>query len=140
MVTDYKSGSSWLYTQKDPFHQGRVVQHLLYLLMAEARLKETQALHPPVTAFRFLFPTTRAQGEDVLLSREILEEGIGVLEDLCDLARTGCFVPTDNARDCGYCDYVLVCGDVARQAVRMAAKLEGDDDRLDPLRRLRGYD
>ena len=139
VVTDYKSGSSWLYTRKDRFQEGRVVQHLLYILMADARLKETHALAAPVAAFRFLFPTPKTQGESVLLTREELEAGMEVLTDLCDLAQSGCFIPTDNSKDCKWCDYKLICGDVQAQARRIVAKLEASDERLDPMRKLRGY-
>ena len=140
VITDYKSGSKNPFTKKDRFGEGRIVQHLLYLLMVEARLKETLALAPQVAVFRFLFPTTRDQGESVVLSREELEERMDVLEDLCSVAESGCFASTDTARDCDWCDYTLICGDTGAQARRMAAKLqEGDDPRLDPIRRLRGY-
>ncbi len=140
VITDYKSGNKKPFTGKDRFKEGRIVQHLLYLLMVEARLKETLALAPSVAAFRFLFPTIRDQGDSVVLSREELEDRIDVLEDLCCLAESGCFAPTDTADDCTWCDYTLICGDTGAQARRVAVKLqEGDDPRLDPMRRLRGY-
>ncbi len=139
VITDYKSGSSWLYTGKDPFHKGRVVQHLLYILMAESCLTPTTGAAARVAAFRFLFPTAQTQGEGLILTRETLEEGSQVLAHLCDLAGAGCFTPTDNASDCKWCDYALVCGDTAAQALRVAEKLKGSDPGLDPMRKLRGY-
>jgi ATP-dependent helicase/DNAse subunit B len=60
VITDYKSGSNWLYTRKDPFHQGRVVQHLFYILMVESCLTQ-DAGHAVRVAFRFLFPTVQTQ-------------------------------------------------------------------------------
>jgi ATP-dependent helicase/nuclease subunit B len=148
VITDYKSGSNWLYTRKDPFHQGRVVQHLLYILMAESCLGESIAhedgqsarSQARVAAFRFLFPTAQAQGEAVLLTRETLESGRQVLAHLCELAGSGCFVPTDDDNDCKYCDYSPACGNTASQALRVAAKLAADDPVLDPMRKLRGYE
>ena len=139
VITDYKSGGSRWYTDKDRFHEGRLVQHLLYILMVEARLKETLALAPQVAAFRFLFPTSGAQGEAVLLTRDELTDRMDVLHSLCDLAGSGCFTPTDHSNDCRWCDYTLICGDTVFQAKGIARKLEGDDERLDPLRKLRGY-
>jgi ATP-dependent helicase/nuclease subunit B len=139
VITDYKSGSAWAYTQKDKFREGRVVQHLLYILMVDARLKETLALPPQVAAFRFLFPTSSAQGEDVLLTREELTDRMDVLLSLCDLAEAGCFTPTDQPDDCRWCDYTLICGDTRYQAKCIAGKLAGDDESLEPLRKLRGY-
>ncbi|MDT8396542.1 MAG: PD-(D/E)XK nuclease family protein [bacterium] len=140
VITDYKSGSNWLYTRKDPFNQGRVVQHLFYVRMAESCLARSAGHNARVVAFRYLFPTAQAQGEAVLLARETLEDGREVLAHLCDLAGSGCFVATDDAGDCKWCDYALVCGDTASQALRVAAKLAGDDPALDPMRKLRGYE
>jgi len=140
VITDYKSGSNWLYTRKDPFHQGRVVQHLFYILMAESCLTQSIGHTARVAAFRFLFPTVQTQGEGVLLTRETLEEGREVLTHLCDLANTGCFPPTDDDGDCKWCDYALACGNTASQALRVAGKLKGDDPTLDPMRKLRGYE
>jgi ATP-dependent helicase/nuclease subunit B len=139
VVTDYKSGGSRWYTQKDRFHEGRLVQHLLYILMVDARLKETLALPSQVAAFRFLFPTSSAQGEGVFLTREELTDRMDVLFSLCDLAESGCFTPTDQPDDCRWCDYTLICGDTSYQAKCIAGKLAGDEDPLEPLRKLRGY-
>jgi ATP-dependent helicase/nuclease subunit B len=139
VITDYKSGGSRWYTQKDRFHEGRLVQHLLYILMVDARLKEALALAPEVAAFRFLFPTSAAQGEAVLLTRDELTDRMDVLHNLCDLAGSGCFTPTDHPDDCRWCDYTLICGDTVFQAKGIVRKLEGDDERLGPLRKLRGY-
>jgi hypothetical protein len=107
--------------------------------MVDARLKETLALPPQVAAFRFLFPTSSAQGEDVLLTREELTDRMDVLLSLCDLAEAGCFTPTDQPDDCRWCDYTLICGDTRYQAKCIAGKLAGDDESLEPLRKLRGY-
>jgi ATP-dependent helicase/nuclease subunit B len=140
VITDYKSGSTWLYKQKDPFRQGRVVQHLLYVLAVGQCLKDAGEPGARVAAFRFLFPTAQTQGEGVVFEREQLEDGLEVLENLCDIAGAGCFTPTDEANDCGYCDYALVCGDIASQALAMAEKLSGGDPALAAMRRLRGYE
>lgn len=140
VITDYKSGSNWLYTRKDPFHKGRVIQHLLYIRMAESCLVQTVGATARVAAFRFLFPTAQTQGEGLLLTRETLEEGSQVLAHLCDIARTGCFTPTDEDGDCTWCDYALICGDTAAQALRVTEKLKGSDPGLDPMRKLRRYE
>ena len=117
-----------------------MVQHLLYILMTEKCLVEAVGGTARVAAFRFLFPTAQAQGEAVFLTREALEDGMNVLARLCDLAGSGCFVPTDDDNDCKYCDYSPACGDTAAQALRVAGKLAGDDPVLDPMRKLRGYE
>ena len=140
VITDYKSGSNWLYTRKDPFNQGRVVQHLFYILMAESCLAQGAGDTARVATFRYLFPTAQTQGESVLLTREALEGGREVLAHLCDLAGAGCFPPTDDDSDCKWCDYALVCGDTPSTALLAAEKLAGSDPVLDPMRKLRGYE
>jgi ATP-dependent helicase/nuclease subunit B len=140
VITDYKSGSNWAYRQKDPFLQGRVVQHLLYTMAVQQCLVEAGEEGARIAAFRYLFPTAQAQGEDVQLTRETLEEGREVLGHLCDIAGAGCFAPTDSADDCRWCDYALICGDTASQALRMTVKMEGGDPNLIAMRKLRGYE
>jgi hypothetical protein len=63
-----------------------------------------------------------------------------VLGLLTDIAGAGCFTPTDDAADCNWCDYALICGDIAAQALAMAAKLAGGDPNLAAMRKLRGYE
>jgi len=140
VITDYKSGSTWLYTRKDPFCQGRVVQHLLYVLAVQQCLVEAGEPRARVAAFRFLFPTAQTQGEDVVFEREKLEKGREVLGLLTDIAGAGCFTPTDDADDCRWCDYTLICGDIAAQALAMTEKLAGGDPNLTAMRKLRGYE
>jgi len=140
VITDYKTGSSRVYKQKDPFGQGRVVQHLLYVLAVGQCLAEAGEPGARVEEFRFLFPTAQTQGEAVVFNREKLEEERAVFGHLADIAGAGCFTPTDNAEDCRWCQYKLICGDIAAQALAMAAKLEGDDTALAAMRKLRGYE
>jgi hypothetical protein len=140
VITDYKTGSNRPYKLKDPFRKGRVVQHLLYMLAVEQCLTEAGVVNARVAAFRFLFPTVQAQGEDVPFERDTLEAGREVLGRLCDIAGAGCFTPTDDPDDCRYCGYALICGDTASQAVRMAAKLAAGDPALAAMRKLRGYE
>jgi ATP-dependent helicase/nuclease subunit B len=140
VITDYKSGSNWLYKQKDPFNQGRLVQHLMYVLAVGQCLIDAGEPDAKIAAFRFLFPTAQTQGEDVVFEREKLEEGREVLGHLCDIAGAGCFTPTDDVNDCSWCDYSLVCGDIASQAQAMSAKLAGGDPNLLAMRKLRGYE
>jgi hypothetical protein len=75
----------------------------------------------------------------VVLTREELTERLDVLLNLCDLAESGCFLPTDHPDDCRWCDYALICGDTGFQARCVAGKLEGDERKLTPMRKLRGY-
>jgi hypothetical protein len=61
--------------------------------------------------------------------------------DLCELLGSGCFVATDSAKDCEYCDYSLICGDVEAVTTASCAKLGNAENKLlEPFRRLRGID
>jgi ATP-dependent helicase/nuclease subunit B len=117
-----------------------VVQHLLYIMAVEQSLAESGEKDARVAAFRFLFPTAQTQGEDVSFERETLEKGREVLRHLCDIAGAGCFAPTDDEDDCRWCDYALICGDIASQALIMTGKLRGGDPALTAMRKLRGYE
>ena len=55
-----------------------------------------------------------------------------------DLIAAGVFVPTTDAKDCTYCDYLTVCGDaetVTEQSLWKAS--QACNQALEPLRRLR---
>jgi hypothetical protein len=65
-----------------------------------------------------------------------------VIGELLDLAASGTFVPTNDADDCGYCDFAAVCrvkpGSWGRHRSPLAEwARDVDSDVLDLLRRLR---
>jgi len=138
-ITDYKSGSARRYDAADPFKQGRNIQQALYVKLAEKLLRETVGKDAVVQAFRYSFPASRGVDEPVSWDSAELAEGDAVLSLLTRVCTGGAFSATTSDRDCGYCDYREVCGDLETVTRAAKRKLEEDGDtRLDPFRELRG--
>jgi ATP-dependent helicase/nuclease subunit B len=136
---DYKTGSPWRYRQKQPFWQGRVLQHAIYLHLAANRLRQ---LDPAATIAQvgYFFPGHRGRGERIAYAPQELDAGLGILQRLCSVVGRGTFLATDNCEhDCTYCDYRQVCGDLDGLSQTSRLKLQGDNQRLEPLQELRGY-
>ncbi|MHC4506398.1 MAG: PD-(D/E)XK nuclease family protein, partial [Planctomycetota bacterium] len=109
-VWDYKTGSPYRFRGRDPFNQGRTVQHALYLEIARAMLEDRVSPDARPTRFGYFFPSARGQGERIEYAREDLSDGMKVLGLLCDVVRAGSFIATDETSDCRYCDYAPICG------------------------------
>ncbi len=144
---DYKTGSSWKFRGEKagrgeaPFYQGRLVQNVLYLRLAEARLKAAVSRRAAAVRFGYFFPTLREHGERVQWEAEELRGGVQVIGLLCEMIASGCFPFTDNAGDAAYSDYKDAFGDVDAGAGASSRKLENRRNKsLGPFRRLRGYD
>jgi len=143
---DYKTGSAWRYMEngkrrREPFYGGRVVQHYVYVVLAESRLKERVSRDALVEAFGWFFPTVRDHGERVLWKVHELAEGQRVISDLCQLAASGVFSFTDDAGDVKWSDYWSAFGDVEEAVEALKRKLANpQNEMLEPFRRLRGLE
>ena len=83
-IYDYKSGGYVKpYDPPDRYAQGRLLQHVLYMVVVETVLKEHFGRDAVVDEFRFLFPGYRTHGRAVPFARAIVEPGIAVVETLC---------------------------------------------------------
>ena len=78
-----------------------------------------------VERFGYFFPSEKASGERIEFTPEQLEEGKNVLARLARIASSGAFLATTTAdKDCGFCDYQGICGDVAAVAAASDRKLQ----------------
>lgn len=139
-IWDYKTGSIYKkYRDADPFAQGRLVQHALYLAMAESVLRRKVNRKAVVTQAGYYFPTGRGQGERIVRTREQLAGAGEVMGRLCQIVANGAFLATnDPAEDCGYCDYRLICHDLEATAAASQLKLDNSRNQaLKPIRELR---
>jgi ATP-dependent helicase/nuclease subunit B len=138
-VCDYKSGSARRYETADPFAQGRVVQHGLYLALARTRLRERLGAAADVTEFLYFFPGVRDQGLQLRYDPEVLSDWSLRVGKLCGLMANGAFPPTtDHEEDCRYCDYQPICGNVAAVAAGSRLKLANPrNELLTPFKDLR---
>jgi len=110
-VIDYKTGSSSKFKHSDPFNQGRIMQHLIYLEMSRAILQK-QFPNAKLLNFSYFFAGARGTGDSMFFRPSELAEGKIILQNLCHIAAAGTFVPTDKLDDCKYCEYRAVCRDV----------------------------
>jgi ATP-dependent helicase/nuclease subunit B len=143
-VWDYKTGGTWKYQQERlPFWEGRVIQHALYLLVMNARLKAmgNAFAGARVEDFGFFFPSEKGGGERITLGRADLEGGASVLSELARIAANGAFLATTQPQDdCTFCKFRAVCGDVEAVGRASDRKLQNRSSAiLEPLARLRGY-
>ncbi len=140
-IWDYKSGSSYGFDQENPFNQGRKLQPFLYAGMLLHRVAAMGGGKDAVESFGYFFPSPRTDGLRLQWTRAELESGDDVLKNICDLIADGVFVPTTDAKDCTYCDYLSVCGDaetVTEQSLWKAS--QACNQVLEPLRKLRDID
>jgi hypothetical protein len=126
-IIDYKSGGASNYGFKDPFAGGRVIQHALYLEIVNQALQRTGHISSQATEMSYFFPNSREHGLRISYIRDDLADFPKVLQNLCDIAATGAFLPTDDAdgahADCRYCEFTSICGDVSEISRAAAAKL-----------------
>jgi len=140
-IWDYKTGSASRYKKKG-FGQGRLIQHVLYIHMAETRLKECFGPDAEVKRFGFFFPGPSGEGKRITFDpEEIRDEGLKIIQSLCAAIRTGAFIATDSAKDCEYCDFRYICRNCEAAAQRSFLKAENRGNReLEPFRRVRAYE
>jgi ATP-dependent helicase/nuclease subunit B len=141
-IWDYKSGSTWKYEKPDPFWQGRVIQHALYLQVAAAMLKKKVSAKAEVSQAGFFFPGRASRGIRIRRWRHQMSAAADIIKNLCKVAATGCFLATTSFEDdCTFCDYLMICGDVKEVANAAKHKLQnGQNTILDPIRELRNID
>jgi len=101
-VIDYKTGTPYGY-EKGVFDGGRRLQHAIYAHVAEARLGND------VVDGQYHFPTRRGQNQSFTYPRSALTSVSELLDIMLDGVAAGHFVPTNDAKDCKFCDFSEVC-------------------------------
>ena len=138
-IWDYKTGRPTKYEKPDYFWQGRVIQHALYIEMARAILRKKVSPGAEISHFGYFFPGSGHRGVRIRRWRSQMMGAAEVIDRLCKILASGCFLATNNAKeDCPFCDYLLICGDVDAVAAASARKLENPRNGcLQPIRELR---
>jgi ATP-dependent helicase/nuclease subunit B len=123
-IWDYKTGSSTRFEGPDPFANGRIIQHVLYVAMAQELLRRKVDAKATVQSFGYFFPGLRGLGQRIAWAPQQLREGHAIIQRLGDTIARGAFLATDHKDDCSFCDYQAVCGDVVAITQRSRAKLD----------------
>lgn len=140
-LIDYKTGGTSKYETKDPFDHGRVMQHALYVKLADAWLKKNISPNAKLEKFIFYFPSVKGKGRRIEMNADTLLSEEKPLVNITSLMASGCFMPTTNSRDCQYCDYQAICGDVSAITKASQMKLENPENFLShPFAELREND
>ncbi len=125
-VWDYKTGSTYGYSEKGYLVQGKQIQHALYTLAAEQILKRQGIQNPVVSISGYYFPSDKGEGQRFYRKRRKPDELFRVITLLCDLMAEGQFLAADSTGDCTFCEYQQVCG--YQLATRKVAGLIEDDN------------
>ncbi len=138
-IWDYKSGSTIKYDDPDPFRQGRVIQHALYLEIVARALKKKVGSSATVSHFGYFFPGSRSSGVRITRWPTDRDIALGIVEKLCTTVANGCFLATnDFKKDCTFCDYTSICDDLEATAAASKRKLENTENySLESIRELR---
>lgn len=102
-VVDYKTGAARDFGGSGTFDGGRRLQHGLYAHVVEARLSAQ------VVTGEYHFPTLKGEHDVHRFGRAALGEVKGVVGSMLDGVADGRFVPTDDVRDCRFCDFAEIC-------------------------------
>lgn len=126
MVFDYKSGSSYKYSDHEYLSKGTQVQHALYAL-ATRELLRRKGIEGKVIGSGYYFPTRKGRARRITRTppfagdqQERLEV---VLGGLLDAVRHGSFVHAIDEDDCTFCDFISICGGDAEAVTRQAKKM-----------------
>lgn len=109
-VIDYKTGNPRIYQDAKNYERGKIVQHALYVRLAQVAMRNQAPIETGSYDFVFFFPTVRGHGLRITKSHADVQPCMDVIAYLCEIASNGIFIPTNDAKTCAYCDYRLICG------------------------------
>ena len=137
VVVDYKTGSSFSFTEKSRIYDGgRRLQHALYAKAAE------QLFGARVARAEYHFPSRKSQNHRAKYEAAQLRDGMLLVSTLLDFVANGWFVPTNVPDDCKFCDYALACRTTVNQYGKVVSAMaewsrEADGDAIDMMRLMR---
>lgn len=140
-IWDYKTGSTWGYSDRDFCKSGQQIQHLLYSIAAEQILSAQPGRGPvQIDLAGYLFPTDKGEGRTVTRRQSQRHRGLQAVEKVLELMGQGVFCSSSADTYCKFCDYALVCRFPA--AVNMVnVKLANNANNcLEGWKELQGYE
>ena len=138
-IIDYKTGSTYGYSQRDYFKKGRQLQHALYALALEEIFTEDIN----VELAGYIFPSLKGEGQRYL--RPIANNSgkrkdiRNIIEILLDTISSGTMVMTDDSKDCRFCDYQLICEPDTMIYFIKSLRKDSEEEIFEVLRRLGDY-
>jgi len=95
---------------------------------------------PKATLHRFgyFFPSEKGKGERIAWTEPELAHRANLFQSLCQIIAHGVFAPTNDKKDCNFCDYQPICQDIDFVTQSSDEKLRNPMNvRLQPLKELR---
>ncbi|MGC8603967.1 MAG: PD-(D/E)XK nuclease family protein, partial [Desulfomonilaceae bacterium] len=136
-IVDYKMGSPHRYQKEQNFARGSILQPVIYRIMAKEYIGREKMFSSDFDDFVYFFPNVKNRGLRIRVPAQ-KDYGLGVLTALCQIITNAAFISTDDANDCGFCDYLLICGETKTLAELSKIKLQNIvNSTLEPLRGLR---
>ncbi|MDQ0884996.1 ATP-dependent helicase/nuclease subunit B [Paenibacillus sp. V4I9] len=110
-IFDYKTGNPRKYKQNECFSGGTQLQLPLYGAAVEQWMRES-GFDPEaqVVDSAYYFPTERGMGEEVSRSQTRRDDLASLLQAALGSMKQGVFPPTNEPKNCSWCDYRAVCG------------------------------
>lgn len=109
-IWDYKTGSTWGYSDRGFCKSGQQIQHLLYAIAAEQILSAQPGQESvEVDLAGYLFPTDKGEGRSVARRQSQRDRGLQAVEKVLDLMGQGVFCSSSAPTYCRFCDYARVC-------------------------------
>lgn len=137
-IWDYKTGGDRGYDRSNPFQQGRKMQPYLYMTMVGHCLRRFISPDAEVQYFGFFFPGVKSSGRRIKWTPDELVGGKQIIEHLCRIVSGGAFIATNESKDCVYCEYQSICGDLPALARASQQKLNNPNNTsLSPFLTLR---
>ena len=88
--------------------------------------------------FGYFFPSPKTEGLRLQWTSGELKTGDQILSHICDAISTGTFIATNDEKDCGFCEYLPICGDPKATSKQSLDQLKScSDSALNPIRSLR---
>lgn len=140
-IIDYKSGSTYGYSDREFFKGGRQIQHALYAYACEVLLGNNKGVqNAKVTEGVYLFPTKKGEGKRFIRVQEDMSKFFQLLDDLFTVIEEGTFAATEDSGDCRWCEYQVVCRIHRLQKVIAEKRSDQSVEALSALRRLATYE
>ena len=140
-IIDYKTGSTYAYSNSDYFKEGSQLQHAIYALAFEDISDEPVSVNQSI----YYFPTLKGEGQKIIREPEGIykrEEVKEIIDGLLDIISDGNFVMCKwdyNNKDCDYCDYNTICDREFKDKINEIIDDE-DIQELEIVRRIKAYE
>lgn len=115
-IFDYKTGNPRKFKQNECFSGGTKLQLPLYGMAVEQWMRQSgYDVEARVTDSVYYFPTEKGMGEEISRPQHRRKDLSILVEAMLEAMKQGLYPPTNDPKNCTWCDYKDVCGVHAEQ-------------------------